>query len=119
MKLGLVGLGRMGAGIAERLRRDDHEVVGYDRDPALRDVASLEAPHGDHAVQAAFHQVFARIQLQAAHLCRAMARKAVFRQNGSDVLFKEVERIVGEGGGREQDSDYADQFPTRVALQSH
>jgi 6-phosphogluconate dehydrogenase len=43
MKLGLVGLGRMGAGIAERLRRDGHEVVGYDRDPALRDVASLEA----------------------------------------------------------------------------
>ncbi len=42
MKLGLVGLGRMGGGIAERLRRDGHEVVGYDRDPAHRDVASLE-----------------------------------------------------------------------------
>ena len=42
MKLGIVGLGRMGAGIAERLRRDGHEVVGYDRDPAHRDVGSLE-----------------------------------------------------------------------------
>jgi 6-phosphogluconate dehydrogenase len=42
MKLGLVGLGRMGAGIAERLRLDGHEVVGYDRDPAHRDVTSLE-----------------------------------------------------------------------------
>ncbi len=41
MKLGLIGLGRMGAGIAERLRRDGHEVVGYDRDPALADVGSL------------------------------------------------------------------------------
>ena len=43
MKMGLIGLGRMGAGIAERLRRDGHEVVGYDRDPAVSDVDSLEA----------------------------------------------------------------------------
>ncbi len=43
MKLGLVGLGRMGAGIAERLRRADHEVVGFDADPARSDVASLPA----------------------------------------------------------------------------
>ena len=43
MKLGLVGLGRMGAGIAERLRRDGHEVVGYDADPARSDVESLAA----------------------------------------------------------------------------
>ncbi|MSP21733.1 MAG: decarboxylating 6-phosphogluconate dehydrogenase [Dehalococcoidia bacterium] len=43
MKLGLVGLGRMGAGIAERLRRDGHEVVGFDADPAKSDVDSLAA----------------------------------------------------------------------------
>jgi 6-phosphogluconate dehydrogenase len=43
VKLGLVGLGRMGAGIAERLRRDGHEVVGFDADPARSDVASLAA----------------------------------------------------------------------------
>ena len=43
MKMGLIGLGRMGAGIAERLRRGGHEVVGYDRDPAVSDVDSLEA----------------------------------------------------------------------------
>ena len=41
MKIGLIGLGRMGAGIAERLRRSGHEVVGYDRDPAISEVASL------------------------------------------------------------------------------
>ena len=41
MKIGLIGLGRMGAGIAERLRRSGHEVVGYDRDPAVSEVASL------------------------------------------------------------------------------
>jgi 6-phosphogluconate dehydrogenase len=41
MKMGLVGLGRMGAGIAERLRRNGHEVVGFDRNPEVSDVASL------------------------------------------------------------------------------
>ena len=42
MKLGIVGLGRMGAGIAERLRRDGHEVVGYDRNQAVSQVPSLQ-----------------------------------------------------------------------------
>jgi 6-phosphogluconate dehydrogenase len=32
----------MGAGIAERLRRDGHEVVGYDQNPAISQVASIE-----------------------------------------------------------------------------
>jgi 6-phosphogluconate dehydrogenase len=38
----MVGLGRMGGNMAERLRRAGHEVVGYDRDPAVADVASLK-----------------------------------------------------------------------------
>jgi 6-phosphogluconate dehydrogenase len=37
----MVGLGRMGGNMAERLRRAGHEVVGYDRDPKVSDVASL------------------------------------------------------------------------------
>jgi 6-phosphogluconate dehydrogenase len=37
----MVGLGRMGGNMAERLRRSGHEVVGYDRDPSVADVASL------------------------------------------------------------------------------
>lgn len=41
MKLGMVGLGRMGGNMAERLRRGGHEVVGYDRDPAVSHVKSL------------------------------------------------------------------------------
>jgi 6-phosphogluconate dehydrogenase len=42
MKLGMVGLGKMGANMAERLRRAGHEVVGYDAFAADRsDVASL------------------------------------------------------------------------------
>src|SRR5262245_11865734 len=33
MEIGIVGLGRMGAGIARRLMRDGHSVVGYNRSP--------------------------------------------------------------------------------------
>ncbi|NRQ34319.1 decarboxylating 6-phosphogluconate dehydrogenase [Nonomuraea sp. NN258] len=42
MQIGMVGLGKMGGNMAERLRRGGHEVVGYDRDPAVSDVASLQ-----------------------------------------------------------------------------
>jgi 6-phosphogluconate dehydrogenase len=42
MKLAIVGLGKMGANMAERLRRAGHIVVGYDRDPDKTDVGSLE-----------------------------------------------------------------------------
>jgi 6-phosphogluconate dehydrogenase len=42
VKLGMVGLGRMGAGMTARLRQGGHEVVGYDRDPKVSEVASLE-----------------------------------------------------------------------------
>jgi len=41
MKVGLVGLGRMGSGIAERLRAAGHDVVGYDADAARSQVGSL------------------------------------------------------------------------------
>ncbi|HUZ38382.1 MAG TPA: decarboxylating 6-phosphogluconate dehydrogenase [Streptosporangiaceae bacterium] len=42
MQIGMIGLGRMGGNMAQRLRQAGHEVVGYDRDPAISDVASLE-----------------------------------------------------------------------------
>ena len=42
MKLGMVGLGRMGAGMTARLRQGGHEVIGYDRDPNTSEVASLD-----------------------------------------------------------------------------
>ncbi|WP_199428819.1 phosphogluconate dehydrogenase (NAD(+)-dependent, decarboxylating) [Qaidamihabitans albus] len=51
VQLGLVGLGRMGFNMRERVRAAGHEVVGYDRDPEISDtgslqklVAALEAP---------------------------------------------------------------------------
>lgn len=42
MKIAMIGLGKMGANMAERLRRFGHDVVGYDRDPDKADVTSLE-----------------------------------------------------------------------------
>ncbi|WP_299036812.1 phosphogluconate dehydrogenase (NAD(+)-dependent, decarboxylating) [uncultured Pseudokineococcus sp.] len=41
--LGMVGLGRMGGGMRDRLREAGLEVTGYDRDPDVTDVESLEA----------------------------------------------------------------------------
>src|SRR5262245_20656183 len=40
-QLGLVGLGRMGSNMAARLRAAGHEVVGFDRNPAVSDVLTL------------------------------------------------------------------------------
>jgi 6-phosphogluconate dehydrogenase len=43
MELGMIGLGRMGGNMAERLRRAGHTVVGFDRSAESgRDVESLE-----------------------------------------------------------------------------
>jgi 6-phosphogluconate dehydrogenase len=43
MRIGLVGLGKMGFNMRERLRRADVEVVGYDPRPDVTDVESLAA----------------------------------------------------------------------------
>ncbi|MDQ2648971.1 MAG: NAD(P)-binding domain-containing protein, partial [Actinomycetota bacterium] len=43
MKVGMVGLGKMGGNMAERLRAAGHEVVGYDPFSPATDVDSLEA----------------------------------------------------------------------------
>ena len=42
MQLGLIGLGKMGGNMRERIRRAGHEVIGYDRNPAVSDVADLD-----------------------------------------------------------------------------
>ncbi|PRX99577.1 phosphogluconate dehydrogenase (NAD(+)-dependent, decarboxylating) [Allonocardiopsis opalescens] len=41
MQIGMIGLGRMGGNMAQRLRDNGHEVIGYDHSPDRRDVASL------------------------------------------------------------------------------
>ena len=41
MQLGLIGLGRMGGNMRERLRAAGHEVVGYDHNLEISDAKSL------------------------------------------------------------------------------
>ena len=41
MQLGLVGLGKMGFNMRERLRKGGHEVIGYDPRPEVTDVPDL------------------------------------------------------------------------------
>lgn len=41
MKLAIIGLGKMGASMAQRLRRSGHDVIGYDHEPDKGDVGSL------------------------------------------------------------------------------
>ena len=41
MQLGLVGLGKMGGNMRERIRRAGHSVIGYDRNAAISDSSSL------------------------------------------------------------------------------
>jgi 6-phosphogluconate dehydrogenase len=42
VQLGIVGLGRMGGNMLERLRRGGHEVIGYTRNPEKTEVPSIE-----------------------------------------------------------------------------
>src|SRR5262245_49528383 len=42
MDIGLIGLGRMGGNMRERLRRGRHTVIGYDRNPHISDVTGLD-----------------------------------------------------------------------------
>ncbi len=41
MQIGMVGLGKMGGNMRQRIRNAGHEVVGYDRNPAVSDATSL------------------------------------------------------------------------------
>lgn len=41
MHIGLIGLGRMGGSMRDRIRLKGHEVTGYDQDPQASDVSSI------------------------------------------------------------------------------
>ena len=43
MQLGLIGLGKMGGNMRERISRAGHEVIGYDTNPEVSDVESVQA----------------------------------------------------------------------------
>jgi 6-phosphogluconate dehydrogenase len=51
MQLGMVGLGRMGAGIVRRLMRDGHHCVGYDRNSDVVKALEGEGTTGANSLQ--------------------------------------------------------------------
>jgi 6-phosphogluconate dehydrogenase len=51
MQLGLIGLGRMGGGIARRLLAAGHEPVGFDRDPEEVDALRRTGGGGAHSLE--------------------------------------------------------------------
>ncbi len=51
MQLGMVGLGRMGAGLVRRLMRDGHRCVGYDRNPDVVKTLSAEGMDGANSLE--------------------------------------------------------------------
>ena len=46
MHVGLIGLGKMGANMARRLLRDDHNVVGFDLNPDAVDTLESDGGRG-------------------------------------------------------------------------
>ena len=51
MQLGMVGLGRMGAGIVRRLMRDGHHCVGYDVSPAAVEALAADGATGASSLE--------------------------------------------------------------------
>jgi 6-phosphogluconate dehydrogenase len=57
MELGMIGLGRMGANMAERLLRGGHRVVSYDRKPAAVERITEKGASGAGSLEAVVRQL--------------------------------------------------------------
>ncbi len=82
MQLGLIGLGKMGGNMRERLRRAGHEVVGFDRNPEVTDVASLDELVGAlHAPRTVW------VMVPAGEITRGVVRDLVDRLTPGDLVI--------------------------------
>ena len=82
MQLGLIGLGKMGGNMRERLRRAGHEVVGFDRNPEVTDVASLDELVGAlHAPRTVW------VMVPAGDITRAVVRDLADRLSPGDLVI--------------------------------
>ena len=82
MQLGLIGLGKMGGNMRERLRRAGHEVVGFDRNPEVTDVASL-----DELVAALHSPRTVWVMVPAGDITRAVVRELADRLTPGDLVI--------------------------------
>lgn len=57
MDMGMIGLGRMGANMAQRLVRGGHRVVGFDIDPAVRAAAAKDGTAPAASLEALIHEL--------------------------------------------------------------
>ena len=82
MQLGLIGLGKMGGNMRERLRRAEHEVVGFDRNPEVTDVASL-----DELVAALHSPRTVWVMVPAGEITRGVVRELADRLSPGDLVI--------------------------------
>ena len=82
MQLGLIGLGKMGGNMRERLRRAGHEVVGFDRNPEVTDVASL-----DELVAALHSPRTVWVMVPAGEITRGVVRDLADRLSPGDLVI--------------------------------
>ena len=111
MELGMVGLGRMGGNMAERLRRHGHQIVGYDRDPD----ASRAALQGGLNVAPSLEGLVA--ELAAPRTVWLMVPSGAPTEASVSALTQILERgdVLVDGGN----SNYKDTLRRSADLQRH
>ena len=57
MKLGMIGLGKMGANMSRRLMRDGHEVVAFDLDESAVQEVQADGAHGTSSLEGLVNQL--------------------------------------------------------------
>ncbi|MBA3249725.1 MAG: decarboxylating 6-phosphogluconate dehydrogenase [Geodermatophilaceae bacterium] len=83
MQIGLIGLGKMGGNMVERLRRGGHEVVGYDPHVETRTVASL-----DELVQALAAPRVIWVMVPSGDPTRSTVQELAARLQAGDVVIE-------------------------------
>jgi len=103
MHIGLVGLGKMGANMRQRIRAAGIEVTGYDRNPDVTDVPSLDAlvaalPEGERIIW---------VMVPSGEITNAVITALSVQMSPGDVVI--------DGGN----SYYQDDIPHAQLLASH
>jgi len=103
MHIGLVGLGKMGANMRQRIRAAGIEVTGYDRNPDVTDVPSLDAlvaalPEGERIIW---------VMVPSGEITNAVITALSVQMSAGDVVI--------DGGN----SYYQDDIPHAQLLASH